>query len=110
MKISWPVVALATLAAGATKAASFDCAHATLPAEKAICADKNLSHLDEQTAGMYFTIIGSGAPQATVTQVKTSQKSFVQTRNACGADVNCLVDAYTSQMMYLKNIKGDLGL
>lgn len=91
-------------------AASFNCQQASLPAEKAICANTNLSHLDEQTAGMYFTIVGSGAPAATVTEVKSSQAKFVQIRNACGANVDCLVDAYTSQMMFLKNIKSNLGL
>lgn len=112
MKSALPalVLAAAAFAAGSAHAASFNCAHAMLPAEEAICGNDNLSRLDEQTAGMYFLIVGSGAPQATVTQVKTSQKKFVQTRNACGANVNCLVDAYTAQIMYLKNIKGDLGL
>lgn len=101
----------ATLAAASgASAASFNCQHASLPAEKAICGNANLNHLDEQTAGMYFIIVGSGAPAATVSKVKTSQRKFVQTRNACGANVNCLVDAYTSQMMFLKNIKSDLGL
>jgi uncharacterized protein len=55
-------------------------------------------------------IVGSGAPQATVNQVKASQSQFIKQRNACGTDVNCLVDAYTSQMMYLKNEKSNLGL
>lgn len=91
-------------------AASFNCQQASLPADKAICANSNLSHLDEQTAGMYFTIVGSGAPAATVADVKSSQTKFVQTRNACGANLDCLVDAYTSQMMFLKNIKSNLGL
>jgi hypothetical protein len=31
-------------------------------------------------------------------------------RNACGAQPDCLVDAYTSRMMLLKTIKDDLGL
>lgn len=110
------VVALAAAIAGFAAsasplaAASFDCRRAALPAEKAICGDANLSKLDEQTAGMYFVIIGSGAPDATVRQVKQMQGAFVARRNACGADIDCLVQAYTDQMMFLKNIKGDLGL
>lgn len=90
--------------------ASFNCQHAFLAAEEAICTNANLSRLDEQTAGMYFIIIGSGTKPATLKEVKASQRSFVEKRNACGADINCLVDAYTSQMMYLKNIKSNLGL
>lgn len=101
---------LACLAAGGAQAASFNCAHAMLPAEQTICGDANLSRLDEQTAGMYFSIVGSGAPQATVSLVKTSQSKFIAQRNACGTNVDCLVDAYTSQIMFLKNEKSNLGL
>lgn len=90
-------------------AASFNCQHAALPAEVAICGNANLSHLDEQVAGMYFLIVSSG-PATTVTEVKTSQGKFLTRRNACEANVNCLVSAYTDQIMYLKNIKGNLGL
>lgn len=92
------------------KAASFNCAHAILAAEEAICGNENLSRLDEQTAGMYFIIVGSGAPAATIKQVKASQRKFIEQRNACGANIDCLVDAYTSQIMFLKNEKSNLGL
>jgi uncharacterized protein len=91
-------------------AASFNCGNATLAAEKAICRDANLSSLDERTARMYFIIVGSGAPPETVAQVRDAQSKFVATRNSCGANVDCLVDAYTTQMMFLKSIKSNLGL
>jgi len=93
-----------------TNAASFDCQKAALPAEKAICSNANLSSLDERTAGMYFIIIGSGAPSGTVAEVKESQEKFVARRNACSPNIDCLVSAYTDQMMFLKNIKRNLGL
>lgn len=91
-------------------AQSFNCAHAALPAEVAICGNANLSRLDEQTSGMYFLIAGSGAPAATISLVKTQQGKFLTTRNACGADIDCLVSAYTDQIMFLKNEKSNLGL
>lgn len=91
------------------QAASFNCEHALLPAEQTICGNANLSNLDEKTAGMYFLIVSS-APASTIAQVKATQGKFLTTRNACEADIDCLVDAYTDQIMYLKNIKGDLGL
>ncbi len=65
MNIRLSSLVLACLAAGGAQAASFNCAHAFLPAEETICGNTNLSKLDEQTAGMYFLIVGSGAPQAT---------------------------------------------
>jgi uncharacterized protein len=102
-------LALPPLAVTPAQAASFSCEHALLPAEQAICGNANLSRLDEQTAGMYFLIVGS-APQSTVTQVKAAQSTFLTRRNTCGSDIDCLVDAYTDQMMYLKNEKSNLGL
>jgi uncharacterized protein len=90
--------------------ASFDCGSATLPAEKTICGNGNLSGLDDRTAGMYFLIVGSGAPAGTIAQVEQAQRKFVHDRNACSGNIDCLVDAYTSQMMFLKNVKSNLGL
>lgn len=91
-------------------AQSFECSNATLPAEIAICGNANLKNLDEQTSGMYFLILGSGAPAATMDLVKTQQEKFLATRDACGADIDCLVSAYTDQIMFLKNEKSNLGL
>lgn len=96
--------ALFLLPSDAAKAASFDCSQASIAAERTICRNANLSQLDARTAGMYFTILGNNYPASTLAQVKISQRRFLATRNACGANVNCLVDAYTSQMMYLKNV------
>jgi uncharacterized protein len=109
---SLPVFALCigVIAGGQAQAASFNCAHAVLAAEEAICADAQLGRLDEQTAGMYFLIAGAGPPAATMQQVKASQRKFIEARNACGSDRNCLIDSYTAQIMLLKNIKGNLGL
>jgi uncharacterized protein len=104
------VLASCAFLGGTAEAASFDCRQAQLPAERTICADTNLSQLDEQTAGLYFLIVGSGGPADTIARVKTSQTAFLKNRNACGAQPDCLVDAYTSRMMLLKNIKDDLGL
>lgn len=97
----------AALFATASHAASFDCARASTPTEHAICDNPQLSSLDEQTAGAYYTMISNGSlsPQQ-VSQVKASQVKFLQQRNACGANYNCLIDAYTSQMMYLKAVSG----
>jgi len=104
------LVSTASLLSPQAQAASFDCRQAALTAEKAICSDANLGGLDERTAGMYFLIVGSGAPAATVARVKQMQSRFVARRNACGGNTDCLVDAYTDQMMFLRNEKSNLGL
>lgn len=98
------------LSAGAASAASFNCAAAKTPTEHAICDNPQISTLDEQTAGLYYQIISSGASPSLVSQVKASQVNFLAQRNSCGAGYNCLIDAYTSQIMYLKNTASNLGL
>lgn len=109
--LGWSLVLVSVVLLGrTTEAASFDCKQAQLAAERAICGDANLGRLDEQTAGLYFLIVGSGGPADTIARVKTTQGAFLKSRNACGSQPDCLVDAYTARMMLLKNIKDDLGL
>jgi len=103
------VLSLVSLPFDLASAASFDCSKASIAAERAICNNTNLSQLDARTAGMYFTILGSDLPVSTLAKVKGYQRQFLDTRNACGSNVNCLVDAYTSQMMYLKNVRSEIG-
>jgi uncharacterized protein len=98
------------LSATAGHAASFNCSLAKTPTEHAICDNHQISTLDEQTAGLYYRIISSGAAAATVSQVKASQVNFLAQRNSCGAGYDCLISAYTSQIMYLKNVASNLGL
>jgi len=68
-----------------------------------------LSQLDEQTAGMYPIVVSSGSPAATISVGKSAQGRFLARRNACEANVDRLVSAYTDQMMCLKNEKSNLG-
>lgn len=98
----------AVLLAGNGDAASFNCDAAATATEKAICGDDKLSSLDDQTTGIYYTIIGASPPAATLSAVKSAQTKFLDKRDSCGADLNCLVDAYTSQIMYLKQTEEQL--
>jgi len=102
------ILSASLIAAGSSHAASFDCSKAATPTEHAICDNPQLSQLDDQTAGLYYTLISGGAPQATasVEAVKKEQASFLTKRNQCGANYNCLIDAYTAQIMYLKAASG----
>lgn len=109
MKIGYAcaLAALLGLFSTAGHAASFNCAAAATPTEHAICDNPQLSHLDEQTAGMYETLISNGSLSAAqVQQVKRAQVSFLHQRDACGANYDCLVSAYTTQMMFLKEMSG----
>ncbi|MEQ9691193.1 MAG: hypothetical protein RLO48_15800 [Bauldia litoralis] len=101
-------LAAAALTTGAGHAASFDCAKATTPTEHAICDNPQLSSLDDQTSGKYYTMISNGSlTPAQISQVKTAQAQFLKKRDACGANYDCLIDAYTAQIMYLKAEAGE---
>jgi uncharacterized protein len=105
-----PAFAALAIASSRADAASFDCAKAETPTEHAICDNPQLGKLDEQASGLYYQIISSGAPAATVGQVKSAQVDFLQQRNSCGAGYDCLISAYTDQIMFLKNVHSNLGL
>lgn len=101
------ILAATALGTAAGHAASFDCAKAATPTEHAICDNPQLSNLDDQTSGLYYTLISNGSLSPTqVSEVKSQQVKFLQQRNACGANYNCLVSAYTSQIMYLNAMSG----
>jgi len=96
-------------AASQGEAASFDCAKAATPTEHAICDKPQLSKLDDQTAGLYYSLISGGKvlQNGSVADVKAQQVKFLAQRDACGANYDCLIDAYTAQIMYLKAAAGE---
>ena len=78
--------------------ASFDCAKASSPVEKTICADKQLSDLDELLLLSYKkALVGS----ANATALKSEQQTWLKKqRNVC-ADKACLTEAYTARLATL---------
>lgn len=72
------------------EAASFDCTKASTPAERLICADKDLSSLDDTLADVFSMEAESGAE---ATRLRTSQRAWLAARNAC-PDGACLKQQY----------------
>lgn len=76
---------------------SFNCHKASTDTEKAICerwmgtalADRMLADLVKEAAS---------APGADTVGLKTSQKAFLESRDACGADSTCITDAYLTRI------------
>ena len=72
---------------------SFNCAKATLPAEKAICADPMLSAIDVLIAKAY---------RGFTPEFETSKRAIAQglnaDRNACGADTACIAAAMNNAL------------
>ena len=88
-------VALFALPAAGAFAASFDCHRATREAEKTICADTELSKLDEQLATAYENEQPRDSHPAAV---KSVQRQWIRLRNDCGQGTECLRRLYEERL------------
>ena len=85
-------------------AASFNCAKAETWVEKNVCADPQLSNLDESLASSYKNALANSSDKATL---KKMQKEWLHSvRNAC-EDLACLTDTYTSRIAELNEMVTD---
>lgn len=82
-----------------THAASFDCGKATTKVEKLICADAELSKLDEELSAAYKTAIQD---EKQAEAIRQAQKQWMKERNVC-ADVACVMLAYEMRLKYLSS-------
>ncbi len=85
---------------GAVQAASFDCAKAQSKVEKLICADAELSKLDEDLAAAYVAAIKDAGNAG----VRQTQKQWAAQRNSC-TEVVCVKDAYVKRIAELLSDK-----
>ena len=87
----------------ATPAAAYDtinCARDHSPAERAICASERLQVLDAKVTEQYTDIMFDSYIKGPVKQaVHESQISFLQRRDRCGADVECLSEVMERRAM-----------
>lgn len=82
-------------------AASFDCAGASSPVEKAICADPYTSSLDEKLGVLWRTAVVQVAdPKA----LKADQRSWLKQRNQCAANGSCLRREYLMRLKALEYV------
>ncbi|MEM5470090.1 lysozyme inhibitor LprI family protein [Celeribacter marinus] len=84
------------------KAASFDCNKATTETEIAICSDPELSALDDRLSAIYVrgrqvtkNVSGSDL------KIQTDQINWLNKRNQCGLETDCLVNAYQTRIKEL---------
>ncbi|MBN9022771.1 MAG: DUF3298 domain-containing protein [Rhizobiales bacterium] len=84
-----------------TPVASFDCAKAGSPTEKAICSDIALARLDRGLADSY-TVALSFTDDAGKAQIREAQRQWIAARNACGGDVACLTSEYEARIKVLQ--------
>src|SRR4051812_35066873 len=75
-------------------ATSFDCAKAATKVEKLVCADAELSKLDEELNGAYKTALQD---EKHAVSVRQTQKQWMKERNAC-SDAACVKRAYEERV------------
>lgn len=98
-----PVLVIASLLAmsGASHASSFDCAHATSPSEKAICADAYTSSLDKKLGELWSVTLPKVVdPKA----LKTDQRQWLKQRNQCADNLSCLRQKYQMRLTELDHM------
>lgn len=89
---------------------SFACAEARLPAEKAVCASRELAAMDRRLNEAYSDAMESW-PAAEQARQRTAQKQWLMQRNACGkADdaTLCLREVYRRRQIDLQILSGTL--
>ncbi|TPL83762.1 hypothetical protein FJ941_10860 [Mesorhizobium sp. B2-3-13] len=77
---------------------SFDCAKASLPAEKAICADPQLSAIDLLVSKAY-----KGFEPAFGGDKRKIARGLIADRNACKSDTACVVSALNNALQTYGN-------
>ena len=89
-------------------AASFDCAAAATPTEKAICSDVVLARLDRAVAEAYARKLSYEFDAANKEKIKQAQRAWLTTRDsACAdADVPCLTGVYKARLAELNKTEG----
>jgi len=81
-------------------AASFDCSKASTAVEGSICANSTLSTLDKELADVYLRAQSASADTGKLIQ---AQSAWMETRNACGADAQCLEKSYRQRISELQS-------
>ncbi len=77
---------------------SFDCASASAPAERAICADAVLAGYDRQVADAWRQAVQSAGGSAALLP---GQKRWLAQRNACGWNAGCIESLMRSRILEL---------
>jgi uncharacterized protein len=80
---------------GQAHAASFDCAKAATPDERAVCSDTQLSELDEVVARA-FSEAKLASPGDQQRSVVVYAQGFLKARRACATDRSCIFSSYVA--------------
>ncbi len=99
--IRFAVPALVLLCATPVAAASFDCAKARAPDEKAVCSTRALNDADVKVATLY-DVDGHLMAMGARGDMQDAQRTWLHQRQACKGDVKCLAKAYKDRLADLQ--------
>ena len=103
MRIAFSVALFGTIfLAVPVHGASFNCANARAPDERAVCATRALSEMDVEMA-VRFEMLAGLVPMGTRGDMGDEQRVFLTARKRCAADTTCLAALYRSRIAVLKN-------
>lgn len=97
--LPWIVAVWCLFFGAPAQAASFDCAKATTKIEKLICADVELSRLDEELAAAYKAALQD---EKRVEPLRQAQKQWIKKRNGC-VDADCVKRIYAKRLQGLSS-------
>lgn len=103
MTYKWIYVAVLALAVWtpSTWAASFDCQSAETTTEKAICEHRVLNDADVKLVHTY-DIIRRLVPMGTRSVIQREQVKWLQLRDQCHANLECLLNMYQMRQQKLE--------
>ncbi len=89
------------------EAQSFNCRYARSPDEVAICQNERLSGFDETMSQLFFRLRNeiNGRERA---RLEADQADWLQSRNECGSDIDCIAQAYRRRIAELRQLAGAL--
>jgi len=104
MNIRGALLVAVVLAATGAQAASFDCKKARSEDEKAICANPELSKLDEDLAAAFKSTLALMSGDAKrIAIFRKDQAAWVKERDRCGGTASCLKNEYARRIRWLSS-------
>ncbi len=104
---AFAVMCLAELAFGSPAMAAdyhpMDCARANSPADRTVCGDYALGQSEARMAALYG-VATSLVAMGQRGDIQDQQRAFIRSREACGANVDCIRAAYDARIGQLNGV------
>ena len=97
LRVGVAVLVMALIGPKMAFAASYDCSKASTATEHAICDYPELSALDD-LMGQTYRLAKTSANWMTPQQLRNTQKAWMQQRNRCGDNFDCLRSSYVQRL------------